>query len=158
MLLGYLGLLAAATVLVLLFPKFSADAPQMIRASPWRALALGLGVLVGVPVLAVLLFITLLGIPLGIAVFALYPLLALAGYLVGVLFVAQRARAALHSDAAATLRTTIGFAALALLALVLIGRLPVVGALIGFITTIAGIGAGVLEWGRRRQVPPSAAG
>ncbi|MDE2297752.1 MAG: hypothetical protein KGK18_06260, partial [Burkholderiales bacterium] len=158
LLVGYLGLLAAAAVLVLLFPKFSADAPQMIRAAPWRALALGMAVLVGVPVLAVLLFITLLGIPLGIAVFALYPLLLLAGYLLGVLFLAQRARAALSGDAAASLRTTLGFAALALLALALIGRLPVVGALVGFITTIAGIGAGVLEWRRRRQLPPRSPG
>ena len=158
LLVGYLGLLAAAVVLVLLFPKFSADAPQMIRASPWRALAIGLGVLLGVPLLAALLFITLLGIPLGIAVFALYPLLALVGYLVGVLFVAQRARAAVSSDAAASARTTIGYAALALLALALIGRLPVAGTLIGFITTIAGIGAGVLEWRRRRHLPPGAAG
>ena len=158
LLVGYLGLLAAAAVFVLLFPKFSADAPQMVRIAPWRAFALGLGVLADAPLLAVLLFITLLGIPLGIAVFALYPLLALVGYLVGVLFVAQRARAAASSDAAAGVRTTLGYAALALLALALIDRLPVVGALVGVITTIAGIGAGVLEWRRRRQLSPGAAG
>ena len=74
------------------------------------------------------------------------------------LSVAQRVRATVSSDAAASVRTTIGYAALALLALALIGRLPMVGALIGFITTIAGIGTVVFEWRRRRPLPPGAAG
>lgn len=74
------------------------------------------------------------------------------------LSVAQRVRAAVSSDAAAGVRTTIGYTALALPALALIGRLPAVGALIGFITMIAGIGAVVLESRRRRPLPPGAAG
>lgn len=160
MLIGYLGLLAAGAVFVLLFPKFSAEAPQMIRSSPWQSLAVGFGVLVGVPVLAVLLFITLLGIPLGIAAFALYPPLLLMGYLAGVLFIAQRAKLSLRKDASASaapsFRSTMGFVAISLLILLLIGRLPFVGPLTVFLTTIAGIGACVLEWHRRRQTPPSA--
>ncbi len=150
-----LGLLAAGTVFLLLFPRFSVQAPDLIRTSPWLAMAIGFGALVGVPVLAVLLFITLLGIPLGIAAFALYPGLLLMGYLTGVLFVAQRAQAATRKDVPATFGITVGFVALALLILMLIGHLPVVGALTVFVTTVAGIGACVLEWHRRRQ--PSSA-
>jgi cytoskeletal protein CcmA (bactofilin family) len=153
--LGYFGLLAAGALWVLLFPKFSAAAPDEIRRSPGLSLAIGLGVLVGVPVLAVLLFISLLGIPLGIAAFALYPLLLLLGYLAGVLFVAQRARQTMPSAAAPTLRNTIGFVALALLVVMLVSWLPVVGPLAVFVTTIAGLGACVLEWHRRRQGPPA---
>lgn len=156
MVMGYLGLLAAAAVFVLLFPRFTAEAPELIRTLPWLALAVGFGVLVGVPVLGVLLLITLLGIPLGIATFALYPLLLLMGYLSGVLFVAQRIRLALHKQDAGVFRTSIGYVALALLALMLLGRLPVVGSLTVFITTVAGIGACVLEWHRRRQLEPTA--
>ena len=42
-----------------------------IRASPWAALGVGFGTAVAAPVLAVRLFITLLGIPVGIALLAL---------------------------------------------------------------------------------------
>jgi cytoskeletal protein CcmA (bactofilin family) len=153
---GFLGLLAAGTVFLLLFPRFSAQAPELIRSSPWLSMAIGFGVLVGVPVLAVLLLITLLGIPLGIAAFALYPGLLLMGYLTGALFLAQRARIAVWRDKPETFGITVGFVALALLALMLIGRLPVVGSLTAFVITIAGMGACVLEWHRRRQPPPPA--
>jgi hypothetical protein len=155
--LGYFGLLAAGALWVLLFPKFSAAAPDEIRRSPGLSLAIGLAVLAGVPVLAVLLFISLLGIPLGIAAFALYPLLLLLGYLAGVLFVAQRARQAINGATPPTFRTTIGFVALALLIVMLVSGLPVVGPLAVFVTTIAGLGACVLEWHRRRQGLPAAA-
>lgn len=155
--LGYFGLLAAGALWILLFPKFSAAAPDEIRRSPGLSLAIGLGVLAGVPVLAVLLFISLLGIPLGIAAFALYPLLLLLGYLAGVLFVAQRARQAINGATPPTFRTTIGFVALALLIVMLVSGLPVVGPLAVFVTTIAGLGACVLAWHQRRQGLPAGA-
>ena len=115
------------------------------------------GRLVGVPALAVLLVITSLGIPLGIAAFALYPLLLLMGCLTGALFVAQRAGHALRpSGAQATFGSTIGLIALAPLILMLIGHLPAVGPLTVLVTPVLGLGACVIEWYRRRQVPPAA--
>jgi putative flippase GtrA len=115
------------------------------------ALAIGFGALVGLPVLAVLLMITVLGIPLGVAAFALYALLLLAGYLSGALFVADRARLAMQREAAAGYGATVGYLALALAILMLLGIVPFVGPLSVFLTTIAGIGACVIEVHRRRQ-------
>ncbi|MDH5541199.1 MAG: hypothetical protein OEY03_17505 [Rhizobacter sp.] len=152
---GYLGLLAAGAVFMMLFPKFAVDTPEMLHASPWLSLAVGFSALVGVPVLAVLLFITLLGIPLGIAALSLYPLLLLMGYLAGVLFIAQRIRQGFGKGGATNLRDGIVYVALALLILMLIAWLPLIGALSVFVTVIAGIGACMLEWHRRRQ--PAAA-
>lgn len=154
---GYLGLLAAAAVFVLVFPKFTRDAPDTIRTSPWMSLAVGLGVLAGVPLLAVVLILTLLGIPLGLAALSLYPLMLLLGYLTGVLFVAQRGRAALRRDGTASFKSTMAFTALALLLLMLVAWLPMVGALVIFVTTIAGLGACVLTWQRRRPATASPA-
>ncbi|MEO5697317.1 MAG: polymer-forming cytoskeletal protein [Burkholderiaceae bacterium] len=151
MLFVYLGLLAAGAVFVLVFPKFTAEAPLLISKSPGLSLAIGLGVVAGVPLLAVLLFITLLGIPLGIVTFALYPLLLLMGYLCGVLFVSQRVRALLRPGATPAFRNVIGFVALALLIVMLLAMIPYVGGLLVFLITIAGIGACVLEWHRRRR-------
>ncbi len=150
---GFLGLLAAGAVFLLLFPGIAAEAPARVRAAPWMALASGFGVLVGWPVLALLLLFTLIGIPLGIAALALYPLLLLVGYLCGALFVAERAQQALGRDKASGLAGRLAVLAVALLLLMLLASLPFVGPLIVFITTIAGIGSCVLVWHQRRQVP-----
>lgn len=81
------------------------------------------------------------------------------GYLAGVMFIAQRAGTSLRKAGSTvdptSFRHTMGWVALALLILVLIGRLPVVGPFTVFLTTIAGIGACVLEWQRRRAPPPT---
>ena len=156
--LGYLGLLAASAVFVLLFPRFSAQAPQRIGGAPWLSLAVGFGVLVGVPVLALLLFITLLGIPLGLAALSLYPLLLLTGYLSGVAFVAQKAGVVLRTAESRSFAGLMGLMAIALLVLMLVGQLPMVGALTVFLTTIAGLGACVLEWQHHRRPTPAPPG
>jgi uncharacterized membrane protein YccF (DUF307 family) len=105
----------------------------------------------------VLLFITLLGIPLGIALLALYPLLLLGGYVVGVHFIARRAQAALRpAEATPSQAMTLGFFALALLLVTLLGRLPFVGGLVMAVIALLGIGACLLEIHRRRQIGAAA--
>ncbi len=155
-LLGYFALLACAAVFMLVFPVFSQRASDTVQSSPGLALAVGFGALVAVPVLAVLLFITVLGIPLGLTVLALYPLLLLVGYLVGVLFIARLAQAALRKDAPSTLGWRIGFFALALLLVMLVGRVPFVGGLALGVIAVLGIGACLLDLYRRRQAPAPA--
>lgn len=153
--LGYLGLLACAAVFLLLFPKFAVQAPELIGTTPWSALGIGFGTVLGVPVLAVLLFVTLLGIPLGIALLALFPGLLLMGYVVGLLFLSWRLQGALHRPANAGFGSTLAIVAVTLLMVMLIGLLPFVGGLLHFALLIAGIGACVLEWRRRRHAPPA---
>jgi hypothetical protein len=151
-----LALLACACVFLLMFPVFSMRAADTVKTSPWAALGIGFAALVGVPVLAIFLFVTILGIPLGIIVLILYPLLLLMGYVVGVLFIAKRAQSAIRKDAPDSFATTIGFFALALLLVLLLGKLPVVGSLVTFIITITGIGASLIEvYSRRQTGPPS---
>lgn len=154
LLLGFLGLLLAGITLLMLFPRFSADAPERLGGAPWASLAIGFGALVGVPALALLLFVTVLGVALGVVTLALYPLLLLVGYLAGALFLAQRIRLALGKAGEAgdaALRARVGHLALALVVLSLSSLLPFAGPLVVFITTIAGMGACILELHRRRQ-------
>ena len=150
---SYIALLACAAVFLLVAPLFSAQAPRRIQASPWLALGVGFGSLVAVPMLAVLLFITVLGIPLGVAVMALYPVLLLAGFIVGVLFVARLIPPALRKPQPATLGRTLGWFALALLLVLLAALVPVAGALVLGLVSVAGIGACVLELYARRKGP-----
>lgn len=148
---SYLALLACGAVLLLVLPAFSSHSADRLRESPWLALAIGFGTVVAVPILALLLFITLLGIPLGIAVLALYPVLLLAGFVVGVLFIARLLAAALRKPEPARLARNLGWFALALLAVMLVAQLPFVGGLLVALVGLLGIGACILEIYRRRQ-------
>lgn len=150
---SYLALLACAAVFVLVMPVFGAQAAERIRTTSLLSLGLGFATLVAVPVLAVLLFITLLGIPLGIAVMALYPVLLLTGFLVGVLFVARLLPTALRKPAPERFDQRMGYVAMALLLLLLVGVVPFVGGLAVGLVSLAGIGAFVLEIYRRWKGP-----
>jgi cytoskeletal protein CcmA (bactofilin family) len=147
----FIALLACAAVLLLVFPVFSDHASNAIQNSPGRAVALGFGSLLLVPMLAVMLFITILGIPLGMALLMLYPALLLLGYLVGVLYIARRGELAIRKNAPGSFSVTISFFALALLMMMLISRLPFVGSIILSIITAIGTGACLLELYRRRK-------
>ena len=149
--LAFVALLAFSTVFVLVFPVFAARAPDTLKKSPWLALALGFAALLAVPLLAVLLFITLLGIPLGIAVMALYPALLMTGFVVGVLFIARLVQAALGKGAPDSFAKTIGYFALALLLVLLVAMIPFIGALVSAVVMLLGLGGVALELHRRRQ-------
>lgn len=138
-------------MLLLVLPGFSAQSADRVRASPGLALAIGFATLVAVPMLAVVLFITLLGIPLGIAVLALYPVLLLAGFVVGVLFIARLLPSALRRPPPAAYARNVGWFALALLLVLLAAQVPFIGGLLVGVVGVLGIGALVLEVYRRRQ-------
>jgi hypothetical protein len=148
---SFLALLACGAVFLLLLPAFGRHAADRVRTSPWLALAVGFAMLVAVPVLAVLLFITLLGIPLGLAVLALYPVMLLAGFVLGVLFIAGRLPAALRKQPPARFGASVGWFALALFLVMAAGAVPVAGGIAVGLLSLAGIGALVLEIYRRRH-------
>lgn len=149
----FLSLLACTAVLLLAAPSFAIHTSQRIRTTPWLALAVGLGTLLAVPVLAVLLFITLLGIPLGIMVISLYPVLLLAGFVVGVVFIARLIPAAMRQPEPASFGRNVAYVALALVIVMLVGSVPAVGGMLIGLMTLAGIGACVLEVYWRRKAP-----
>ncbi|MEJ7929571.1 hypothetical protein WG922_06250 [Ramlibacter sp. AN1015] len=153
----FLGVLAFAAVMLLVAPGFAARTADRIRIAPGPALGFGLLVALAVPVVAGVLFITVLGIPIGLMLLSLYPGLLLLGLLLGVLFLARLMSGALRRG-----RTDGGFVldmvfiALALLVLTLLSNVPVVGALALALFVLAGTGALVLEgrdWRRRRRDP-----
>lgn len=150
---GLLAMLACAAVLLAVAPGFARQTGGRIHASPWLALAVGFAAVVAVPMLAVLLFITILGIPLGVIVLALYPALLLLGFVVGALFIARLIPAALRKPPPTTFGAGMGYAALALLAILLLGQVPVLGGVVIAAVSLVGIGACVLELYGRRQRP-----
>lgn len=151
-LLSFLALLAVGALFLLLVPRYGRAAAGRISAAPWLALATGFGTVVALPVLAALLFVTLLGIPIGIALMALYPALLLAGFVVGVLFVGQRLAAVRHADAAGY-AVTAGYFAAALLLTLLVALVPFVGGSLVAVLSLMGVGSCILELHARRRGP-----
>lgn len=151
----FLALLACTAVFLLVLPTFMVGASKSVKGSPWLSLGLGLGALVAVPLFSILLFMTVLGIPIGIAVMALYPALLLAGFVIGVLFVARFIEIRIRKNAPESFGTTIGYFAMALLLTLLIAQIPYVGFWVVIILALVGLGAGVRSVYRRRLDSPA---
>lgn len=74
-LLRFIGFAVTGLIFLALFPAVRERFPEVLRRRPWQSLLLGFGVLVGVPVAAILLMVTIGGLPLGLAVLLAFPLL-----------------------------------------------------------------------------------
>ena len=147
---SFVLLLAVAALVLLGFTGFSKRAAHSMLTTPWPSLAVGVAVFIGAPMLAVLLCVTLIGIPLGIALMMVFPLMLLIGWIIGVYGLAQRLQRAVqrnspqHSSAA-----MMGFFALTLLVVMLIGSVPFVGFFVVAAVWLMGTGACALEFYRQ---------
>jgi hypothetical protein len=155
-----LGVFVTGTLFMLAFPAYSARAADQVGREPLKSLALGFVILLCLPVLAVLLLITIVGIPLALVLMMLYVLLMFLGWVTAALFVARKGLQLLRG-AQARQAASFGLRMLALLggllALWLAGRVPVVGGWITFAALLLGIGALVWQgWPRRTPAATAA--
>lgn len=139
------GLMLLAALLVAVTPRLSASVSESLRGRPGFSLVLGFVVLACAPIAAVLLLVTIIGVPLALLVlFAWLALLPVAwastGVAVGDWLLARAASA--RAD-----RTgwRVVAAALGVLALAFASRVPWLGGWIGFAALIAGLGAWALQ-------------
>lgn len=148
------GLALAGSVLFLLLPGITLSAARTIGSDPWRSLALGFALLVSIPFLAVLLMVTVIGIPLGLVLLALYPVMLLLGFLAAAFFLGDAGLRRLRRPPSKGLQLGAFIGALVLLAL--LSQVPGVGGLVAFLALLFGLGA----WGLRlyRALDPPRAG
>jgi len=156
-LLWIIGVFVAGTLFTLAFPVYAARAADWIGREPLRSLGLGFVLLTCLPVLAVLLVITIVGIPLALILVMLYVLLLFLGWVTAALFVARKGLTLVRNDRPATT----GWRLLALLLAVLVlwglGQVPVLGGWVTFGALLLGIGALVWQgWPRREPAVPTA--
>jgi cytoskeletal protein CcmA (bactofilin family) len=151
---SYLALLGCGALFLAAAPIFSVEAPDRIKSSPGRSLGMGLLALIGLPVLAVLFILTIIGIPVGGMLLALYPILLLLGFIVGTLFIANLAASLLKRPPPATIARAIGHYAIALAVVILIGRVPSAGGFFMFALIVLGMGAFAIESYRRMKGGP----
>jgi hypothetical protein len=156
--LWFLGVFVAAALFLLAFPHFARDAASAVGRKPLQSVGLGLAVTACVPFVAVVLLITVIGIPLALLLVPIYLLVLFLGWATTALFLAQRGTEALRPGRVPAVAGQLAALFLALVALWFVGKIPLVGGLITLLALLAGIGALVWQaWqGRGAAAPPAA--
>lgn len=128
--------LVIGSLLVWLAPNLITRTAEYVTSRPWASLGIGFLALVATPILAILLFITLLGIPLGI--------LLMVGYVITLFFAHLFTGIAIGGLIAGYMNWKKNLYAsliVGLIALTLVGVVPFLGTLASFIATLLGLGA-----------------
>jgi hypothetical protein len=138
-----LGIAVAAAALVLLWfaPQLVARAAVVFQAAPGRALVLGAASLVLTPILAFVLFVTVLGWLLGLVVLAGYVFGVMLSGLLGLLIVVHSLRGRFGAAVVSGGWSNLVLLLLVVAALVLAQQVPVLGGLFSLLLVLAGFGA-----------------
>lgn len=134
-----IGLITAfiiGSLFILLFPRFMQKATDQLSESPWKTLLAGFGMLVLAPVVMVLLFVTLIGIPFALLLLVGYVIYIYVAQIFAGLFIGQKITEGFKLSQSQYLSLLIGLVAIALVSWV-----PVLGSLVGFFVLIGGMGA-----------------
>lgn len=136
-----IGLMALAAVLVSAWPAGT----QRIAAT-WRqrwgwSVLWGFVTLVCVPAAAVLLMVTIIGMPIAMLALLLFAGLLLVGYTASGIALGQWALSRWRADAADRPGWRMASAALAVLALAVLGAVPLLGMWVALLAMLAGMGA-----------------
>jgi cytoskeletal protein CcmA (bactofilin family) len=143
--------LIVGALLVWLAPGALYAAQRAVRERLGATIGWGLAIAFGVPLLAVLALVTLVGIPFGVALLLAAVPVLLVAYTTAAWILGRRVLGDRSSSPWAALFT--GWGILRVLALV-----PVAGALVGLAATVVGLGAlAVALWRSRRAAPPPVA-
>lgn len=134
------GLIALAALIAAALPGPSRRMAAELRERPWLTTLLGLVALTSIPVAAVLLMITIIGIPIGLLAIVGYAALLMVGYVWLAVVVGGLLLDRVKPETAALTAWRMGAAMLAMLALALLARLPFVGGLVGFAALVVGVG------------------
>lgn len=140
--------LIVGTLLVWLAPRALAAAERAVRERLGATVGWGIAIAIGVPLLAILALVTLVGIPFGVALLlAAIPVLLVA-YATTAWIVGRRV---LRNRSASWTALLAGWGILRVLALI-----PVAGALVGLAATVVGLGAlAVALWQARKPGSPA---
>jgi len=141
--------LIVGALLTWLAPGALAAADRAVRERVGASIGWGIALAIGVPLLAILALITLVGIPFGVALLlAAIPVLLIA-YATSACTFGRRVVG--NRSASPWMALLAGWAILRVLALI-----PVAGGLVGLVATILGLGGlAVALWRARRPSPPA---
>jgi len=136
---GFLMTLVLGIIIVLLAPRRVKAVTESIRTRPWASLGWGAIILIFTPIAALIVCITIIGLPLGLITLVLYTIAIyltqlFVGLLIGQLIIGSSKR--IETKAALVGALALGLAILRLLILI-----PFVGFFFGLATVLFGLGA-----------------
>lgn len=133
-----LGFLLAGAVAVAFFPGTAATAESALRDRTLPALGWGLVWVIGVPIAAAIIAMTVIGVPLALIVMLLYLISLYLGRAVTAVWIGRLILRGWAREERG--RLVVAFLTGGLI-LLLLGLIPVLGALVTFVATVAGLGA-----------------
>ena len=147
----FIGTLIVGTVLALLFPAALHEPAAALRDRPWHSLGWGSVLFIVTPIAVIIALITVVGIPIGLLVlFAYAAALFLSQIFVGAALGQVILQQGQTGDTGSQIgRLALGLAVL-LIALAVLGLIPVLGGLAVLATLVAGLGAAWVAAGRAR--------
>ena len=152
-----LGFVVLAAILAAAFPAEVRRVGNQLRTHPGLSLFAGFVALVCVPFAALILMITIIGLPIALVVMLLYALLLIVGYAAAGVMLGDAALQRFRAEDAAHLGYRIGAATAAMLLLALIARIPVLGGFVVLAAVLFGMGAIVMSVARPTAPAPAAA-
>jgi len=137
----YLAAIITGVVIIALFPGAVNRSTQMLDEGLWKSLGIGFVALIIVPVAAIILMITLLGLPLGLMSLAFYAVFLYLSQLFFSVFLGEKIIGAITKaeNVSPYWSLLLGFSVISIISLV-----PFVGWLVKFIAGLFGLGALVL--------------
>ena len=148
-------LLILAALVAAALPGPTRRLGEELRERPWLTALVGFVALITIPIAAVLLMITIIGIPLGIIAIAGYAMLLLLGYVWLAVAVGGLLLERVKPETAARAAWRAGAAALAMLTLAFLARVPFLGGLVVFAALVVGVGMVVAVLVRRTPAAPA---
>lgn len=146
-----LGFLLVGAVAVALFPRFTAEAAEILPQRPVRSALVGLGWAILVPIAICVAAITIIGLPLALLTAAVYVVLVCLGSVPFALWLGQRllgARARTGRQGALVNFFVGGFL------LLVVGIIPLVGPVVTLIAGVLGLGTILLRAQALRERQP----
>ncbi|MGB5131735.1 MAG: polymer-forming cytoskeletal protein, partial [Steroidobacteraceae bacterium] len=119
-----LGVLVLGTLLILGLPAFTREAASAVRRDWWQSAGIGCVMLIGVPLAAVMLMVTIIGIPLALMLVFGYVVLLMLGYVIAAIFVGDFALERLGGERVKSVGWRVLFLLLALVLLSIVRHVP----------------------------------
>ena len=134
------GLIVLAALLAGALPGPSKRLAEELVQHPWHTPLVGFLALTAIPVAAVLLIITIIGIPIGLLTLVLYAGLLMFGYVWLAVALGGLLLGRFKAEVAADTAWRVGAAALAMIVIALLVRVPYVGGVFKFAALVVGVG------------------
>lgn len=138
-LIGFLMALVTGLIITLIIPGRSASVADSIRNKPWTSLGWGAIILFATPIAAIMVCITVIGIPVGLIALALYAIAIYISQVFVGLFIGRWIIGRFRGTESKAIM--VGALALGLVILTLLGLIPYLGFWIGLAVALFGLGA-----------------